>query len=46
MDRKSVLLNQALNKQELTTGKMIITKNKDCIINFEIPPADHLTSYI
>jgi hypothetical protein len=23
--------------------KILITKNKDFIINFEIPPADHLT---
>ena len=43
MDHKPVLLKQAANKQELTNwGNILITKNKDCIINFEIPPADHL----
>ena len=31
-------------EQELTNWKnMLITKNKNRIINFEIPPADHLT---
>ena len=44
MDSKPVLLKQASNKQELTNWEnIIITKNKDCIINFEILPADHLT---
>ena len=37
-------LEQASNKQELTNWENILTtKNKDRIINFEIPPADHLT---
>jgi hypothetical protein len=32
------------NKLELTTwDNILITKNEDRIINFEIPPADHLT---
>ena len=44
VDRKPVLLKQRSNKQELTNWENIfITKNKDRIINFEIPPADHLT---
>jgi hypothetical protein len=44
MDRKLVLLKQTSNKQELTNWEnIIITKNKDCIINFEILPTDHLT---
>ena len=44
MDHKPVLLKQAPNKQELTIWEnILITKNKDCIINFEIPPADNLT---
>ena len=51
MDRKSVLLKQASNKQELTNWENILIKkkkknkqtNKDLIINFEILPADHLT---
>ena len=35
MDRKPVLLKQAANKQELTNWEnILITKNKDCIINF------------
>ena len=43
MDHKPVLLKQAANKQELTNWEnILITKNKDRIINFEIPPADHL----
>ena len=43
MDHKPVLLKQAANKQELTNWEnILITKNKDHIINFEIPPADHL----
>ena len=44
MDLKPVLLKQASNKQKLTNSENIfITKNKDRIINFEIPPADPLT---
>ena len=44
MDHKPVLLKQASNKQELTNRKnTIITNSKDCVINFEILPADHLT---
>ena len=44
MDRKPVLLKQASNKQELTNWEnILITKNKYRIINFEIPPADHLS---
>ena len=44
MDHKAVLLKQASNKQELTNWEnILITKNKDCIINFEILPADYLT---
>ena len=44
MDHKPVLLKQASNKQELTNWEnILITKYKDCIINVEIPPADHLT---
>ena len=44
MDHKPVLLKQAANKQELTNWEnFLIKKNKDLIINFEIPPADHLT---
>ena len=44
MDRKPVLLKQASNTEELTNwGNILIIKNKDFIINFEIPPADHLT---
>jgi hypothetical protein len=44
MVHKPVLLKQASNKQELTNWEnIIITKSKDCVINFEIPPADHLT---
>ena len=39
-----IILKQAANKQELTNWKnILITKNKNCIINFEILPADHLT---
>ena len=38
------LLKRASNKQELTNGEnILITKNKDHTINFEILPADHLT---
>ena len=44
MDHKPVLLKQTLNKQKLTNWEnILIIKNKDCVINFEIPPADHLT---
>ena len=44
MDHKSVLLKEASNKQELTNWEnILITKNKDHVINFEILPADHLT---
>jgi hypothetical protein len=44
MDYKPVLLKQASNKQELTYWEnILITKNKDRIINFEILPVDHLT---
>ena len=44
MDHKPVLLKQAANKQELTNWEnILITKNKDFVINFAIPPADHLT---
>jgi hypothetical protein len=44
MDHKPVLLKQASNKQELTNWEnILITKNKDHVINFEILPADHLT---
>ena len=43
MDHKPVLLKQASNKQELNWENILITKNKDRIINFEILPADHLT---
>ena len=44
MDHKPVLLKQVSNKQELTNREnILITKNKDRIINFEIPSADHLT---
>jgi len=44
MDHKPTLSKQASNKQELTNWEnILITKNEDRIINFEIPPADHLT---
>jgi hypothetical protein len=44
MDDKPVLLKQAENKGELTNWEnTLITKYKHCVINFEIPPADHLT---
>ena len=36
MDHKPVLLKEASNKQELTNWEnILITKNKDCIINFK-----------
>ena len=45
IDHKPFLLKRASNKQELTTWEnILITKNKDRVINFEIPPADHLNS--
>ena len=41
---KPILLMQTLNKQGLTNwDNILIPKNKDCIINFEIPPVDYLT---
>ena len=43
MDRKLVLLKQASNKKEINWEDILITKNKDLNINFEIPPGDHLT---
>ena len=44
MDHKPVLLKQTSNKQKLTNWEnILVTKNKDRVINFEIPPADHLT---
>ena len=46
MDRKPVLLKQASNKQELNWENILITINKDRIINFEISQADHLTKFI
>ena len=43
MDHKPVLLKQASNKLELTNwGNILILKNKDRVINIEVPPADHL----
>ena len=30
------------NQITINWGNILITKNKDLIINFEIPPADHL----
>ena len=44
MNRKPVLLKEASNKQELTNWEnILITKNKDHIINFETLPADNLS---
>ena len=44
MYEKKKHAKQVLNKQELTNlENILITKNKDRVINFEIPPADHLT---
>ena len=44
IDHQSVLLKQASNKQELTNWEnILITKNKDRVMNVEIPPADNLT---
>ena len=41
MDHKPVLLKEASNKQELTNWEnIVIIKNKDRIINFEMPPAE------
>ena len=43
MDHKPGLLKQASIKQKLANwGNILITKNKDHVINFEIPLADHL----
>ena len=43
VDHKPVLLKQAANKQELTNWEnILITKTKDRIINYDIPPADNL----
>ena len=43
MDHKPVL-KQPSNKYELKNwGNILITKCKNLIINFEIPPAYHLT---
>ena len=40
-------LKQASNKQELTNWEnILIRKNEDHNINFEIPPADHLTKFM
>ena len=41
MHRKPLLLKQASNKQLTNWENILITKNKDRIINFEILPADH-----
>ena len=44
MDHKPNLLKQASNKQELIHWEnILIIKNKDRIIHFDIPAADHLT---
>ena len=44
MDHKPVLLKQTSNKQKLSNlENILITKNKDHIINFEILQTDHLT---
>ena len=44
MDHKPVLLKQRSNKQELTNWEnLLITKKTNYIINFVIPPAEHLT---
>ena len=44
MDRKPVVLEVASNERELRNWKnILITKNEDHIINFEIAPACHLT---
>ena len=41
---KPILLKQTSNKQKLTNSENIkMSKNKDLIIDFEIPPADYLT---
>ena len=43
MDHKPVLFKQSSNKQQLTNWEnILITENKDHIINFKILPADHL----
>ena len=47
MNRKPVLLKLAANKQEFTNWEnALITKNKDHIINSEIPPVDHISRFI
>jgi len=43
MDHKNVLLKQVSNKPGLIWENILMIKRKDFIINFEIPPADHLT---
>ena len=44
MDHKPIILKQELNKQEFNNQEnILITKYKDLVINFEIPPADHST---
>ena len=45
-DHKLIRLKQASNKQKLRNWEnILITKNKDRVINFEILPADPLTKY-
>ena len=47
MDHKPVISMQAANKQEFKNWEnCLITKNKDRVINFEIPPADQLLQEI
>ena len=47
IDHKPVLSKQVANKQELTNWEnILIIKNKDRVINFEILSADHLTKFI
>ena len=47
MDCKPVLIKQASHKQELTNWEnILIIKNNDHIINFEILPADQLLQEI
>ena len=37
-------IKKNLKKHEFTNWEnILITKNKDCIMNFEIPPANYLT---
>ena len=40
MDQKPVLLKQ---EHQTNWENIVITKKNYCVINFEIPPADHLT---